>query len=373
MPLRDCRDRLGAGEHMSDIVDRIYEAAALPELWPDLFHDLSTGLDFVGAGMFCVNPQFQRGISSPGIAEVLQRFLTEGWQDRNCRAPRTAALNYEGFVRDEDILTDEEIATEPMYTDLLRPAGLGYGAGSVIRCPGDDLVAFSFERAGELGSTPVEVLAELDKLRPHLARASIFSARIDLERARAQVDALTALGLPAAIVRANGSTLAANPAFEALTEQVEIGARDRMRLVDEAADRLLQEAFLDGRSAPGGKSIPLVQVGEARPGVLHLLPIRRQAQDVFAQAAWLAVVTQLGSTAAPDATILSGLFDLSPAEARVARRLIEGQAVTEIATGSGLSESTIRNQLRSIFAKTGASRQSELVLMCGGLGLRRPE
>lgn len=367
--MRGRRNPLGGGEHMNDIVDRIYEAAALPELWPDLFHDLSMRLDFVGAGMFCVNPQFQRGISSPGIAEVLQRFLTDGWQERNCRAPRVAALNHEGFVRDEDILTDEEIATEPMYTELLRPAGLGYGAGSVIQCPGGDLVAFTFERAGALGSTPVETLAELDKIRPHLARASIFSARIDLERARAQVDALTALGLPAAIVRANGSTLAANPAFEALTEQIEIIARDRLRLVDEAADRLVQDVFAGGESAPGGRSIPLVQVGEARPGVLHLLPVRRQARDVFAQAAWLAVVTQIGATAAPNATILSGLFDLSPAESRVARRLIEGHAVGDIAAVSGLSESTIRNQLRAIFVKTGASRQSELVLMCRGLSL----
>ncbi|MFC3695757.1 helix-turn-helix transcriptional regulator [Chenggangzhangella methanolivorans] len=355
---------------MSDIVERIYEAAALPELWPDLFQDLSNRYEFVGAGMFCVNAQFQRGISSPGIADVLERFLTGGWQDRNCRAPRTAKLNYEGFVRDQDILTDEEIENEPMYAELLRPAGLGYGAGSVIKCPSDDLVAFSFERAGKLGPTPVEILGELDKLRPHLARASIFSARIDLERSRAQVEALSALGLPAAVTRANGSTLAANAAFEALAAQIKIGARDGLRLSDPAADALLREAFArDGLA--GGRSIALPQAGEARPGVLHVLPIRRQARDVFAQAAWLVVVTQLGATAAPSASILSGLFDLTPAEARVTRQLIEGAAVNEIAESSGLSESTIRNQLRSIFAKTGASRQSELVLMCGGLGMPR--
>ncbi|QZO00442.1 hypothetical protein [Chenggangzhangella methanolivorans] len=111
---------------MSDIVERIYEAAALPELWPDLFQDLSNRYEFVGAACSASMRSFQRGISSPGIADVLERFLTGGWQDRNCRAPRTAKLNYEGFVRDQDILTDEEIENEPMYAELLRPAGLGY-------------------------------------------------------------------------------------------------------------------------------------------------------------------------------------------------------------------------------------------------------
>lgn len=71
---------------------------------------------------------------------------------------------------------------------------------------------------------------------------------------------------------------------------------------------------------------------------------------------------------APSAAILGGLFDLSPAEARVARGLIEGRTVNKVADGYGLNESTVRNQLRLIFAKTGASRQSELVLLCGGVG-----
>ncbi|QZO00441.1 hypothetical protein [Chenggangzhangella methanolivorans] len=56
------------------------------------------------------------------------------------------------------------------------------------------------------------------------------------------------------------------------------------------------------------------------------------------------MVTPAWATAAPSASILSGLFDLTPAEARVTRQLIEGAAVNEIAESSGLSESTIRNQ-----------------------------
>lgn len=354
----------------SDIVDKIYEAAALPELWSEVFQELSNQHGFIGAGMFSANPQFQRGVSSPGIAAALQAFFSGGWQLRNCRAARTAALNYPGFVRDQDILTDEEIATDPMYVDFLRPHGLGYGAGSVVNCPSGDQIVFNFERADAHGPTPAEVLTELDKIRPHLARAGVFSARLDLERSQAQVSALAGLGLPAAVLTPNGRALAMNKLFERLTDQVDVGAWNAVTLNDAAADKLLAEAVARpvGVTA-AGRSIPVKAAGEAPPTVVHLLPVRRSARDVFSRAAWLVVATPLGTGAAPDATILAGLFDLTPAEARVARGLIEGLSVAEIAVRHGLAESTVRNQLRVVFAKTGASRQSELVLMCSGVGV----
>jgi DNA-binding CsgD family transcriptional regulator len=355
----------------ADIVDRIYEAAALPELWPRLFHDISKAHGFVGGAMFSANPKFQRGVASPDIEEALAAFFAGGWQERNSRAPRTAAKNYPGFVRDEDILTEEEIATDPMYVELLRPFGLGYGAGSVVNCPSGDQVVFTFERAGALGSTPVEVLAELDRLRPHLARASVFSARLDLERSRAQVEALAELGLPAAVLGPGGRALAANDLFEAFQGQASIGAWNAVTLKDPAAHRLFLEA-LEGPigEAAFGRSMAVRATGEARPAVLHLLPVRRLARDVFSQAAWLLVATPLGRRAAPEAAILAGLFDLTPAEARVAHGLVRGDTLSEIAAAHDLADSTVRNQLRAVFAKTGASRQAELVALCGGLGLR---
>jgi DNA-binding CsgD family transcriptional regulator len=352
-----------------DLIDRIYEAAALPELWPQVFQDISRRHGFVGGAMFSANPQFQRRVSSPDIVEALDAFFAGGWHERNSRAPRTAAKNYPGFVRDEDILTDEEIATDPMYVELLRPHGLGYGAGSVVNCPSGDHVVLTFERAGALGSTPVAVLTELDKLRPHLARAAVFSARLDLERSRAHVDALASVGLPAAVLAPNGRALAANRAMEMLAEQVAIGAWDAVSLKDKTADRLLQDALSRPATASQGRSFPVKARGSTAPAVMHLLPVRRGARDVFSLASWLLVATPLARRNAPDAAILAGLFDFSPAEARVARDLIAGRTVTEIAEGAGLAESTVRNQLRGVFAKTGAARQAELVGLCGGIGL----
>ncbi len=55
------------------------------------------------------------------------------------------------------------------------------------------------------------------------------------------------------------------------------------------------------------------------------------------------------------------IFGLTSAEARVALRLAVGLSLAEIADESGVSVNTVRAQLRSIYAKTGVTKQSELV------------
>lgn len=353
---------------MGDIVDRIYEAGALPELWPQVFDEIAHAHGFVGAGMFTMNPRFQRGVCSQSLSALLDEFLRDGWQERNPRAPRVAALNHPGFVRDHEFLTEDEIANEPLYVELLRPHGVGLGAGSVVSVPNGDMVAFSFESDYRLGAVPDETITVLDALRPHLARAAMFSGRLDLERSQSQVAALSAVGLAAAVVTPNAVALAANDQFLALGPQILIGARDVVSLADVGGQAMLDHLLARPAAEAGpGRSIPLRAREGAPPAVFHVLPVRRAARDVFSQAAWLLVATPVGAQGAPSAAILSGLFDLTPAEARVARGLVEGWSVSEIAVGQGLAESTVRNQLRAVFAKTGASRQSELVSMCGGL------
>lgn len=55
------------------------------------------------------------------------------------------------------------------------------------------------------------------------------------------------------------------------------------------------------------------------------------------------------------------LFDLTPAEAAVARRLTAGLSLEDVANALDISRNTARAHLRSIFSKSGITRQTELV------------
>lgn len=58
---------------------------------------------------------------------------------------------------------------------------------------------------------------------------------------------------------------------------------------------------------------------------------------------------------------LYDMYQLTPAEAKVALMLTSGDSLTQIADSNGISQNTVRNQLKSIFAKTNTKRQPELV------------
>jgi DNA-binding CsgD family transcriptional regulator len=53
-------------------------------------------------------------------------------------------------------------------------------------------------------------------------------------------------------------------------------------------------------------------------------------------------------------------WGLSAQEARVTLRLIDGATVADCAADLGVAESTIRTHVKSVFAKTGRTRQSQL-------------
>ncbi len=65
----------------------------------------------------------------------------------------------------------------------------------------------------------------------------------------------------------------------------------------------------------------------------------------------------------PDEDLLSALFRLSPAEARLAIGLLKGLSAAECAVHGGVGVATIRSQLHSIFSKTGVRRQAQLVAL----------
>jgi DNA-binding CsgD family transcriptional regulator len=99
--------------------------------------------------------------------------------------------------------------------------------------------------------------------------------------------------------------------------------------------------------------------------------VRRAAQDIFSRSVAILVVTPVQRAAAPSAAIVKGLFDLTPAEARVACGIGEAKSVEMLAAAIGVSRETVRVQLKAVLAKTGLGRQAELANLLSGLAVPR--
>jgi len=211
----------------------------------------------------------------------------------------------------------------------------------------------------------------LDAMRPHLARSALFSARLQLQQARAAAETLALIGLPALVFDERGKVLAANGLIEALTDTLRWRAQDRVSLKDVNADALFRQSIETIQIESVGLTRSFaIRGGEGRATmVAHVIPVRRSARDIFVRCAAVLALTPVTLPQAPPVELVQSLFDLTPTEARVARDLTAGQTVEEIASGGSISVTTVRSHVRGLLEKTGCRRQVEAIALLGGISI----
>src|ERR1700730_13529647 len=169
-----------------DLVNRIYEAAVVPDLWPDVLDRLSAVSDCDGGFLFVADAEQRINYTATErYMPMMRKYVGEGWMQRCLRASRVLPLNNKGLLTDFDVATPEEIEVHPYYTEFLRPNLGGWAAGTAIPVPSGDLIVFNLERAYARGPVDRSHLPALNRFRSHLARAGLISARLGIERIKA--------------------------------------------------------------------------------------------------------------------------------------------------------------------------------------------
>ncbi|MBG0796616.1 helix-turn-helix transcriptional regulator [Methylocystis sp. L43] len=347
------------------LVDDIYEAAADPDCWPRIMHDIGKVAEAAGGVLIARRADAWLGWRcSVALEKGAEAFFSSGGLQRSQVLGRLLAFNRAGFVSDQEGFTEEEYAEEPVIKEWCAPNGIHHCTATAVPMLNGDLVMFQIKRRkGEAPFGPAE-LDRLDALRPHLARAGLLAARWRLERLRSATEALATLGIPAAILDVDGRVLAANRLIEDLSSHHVWMPRDRIALIEPAADKLLRGAIADlgNPAATSVRSFPSKGTGERRV-VMHLIPVTGIARDLFGGGLGVLMITHLTRPATLDAALVQSLFDLTPTEARVAGSLAEGLTLDQIAKRHKVKLSTVRSQVKSVFAKTGSNRQSQIVAL----------
>ncbi|PDQ22479.1 LuxR family transcriptional regulator [Mesorhizobium sanjuanii] len=357
-----------------DLTDKIYEAAFVPDLWADTLEVAGNLSGSANGAIFLFSddsPVRGRlsdvspvdGNSVEDLRSLFDEFVAgDAWKFSDV-VQRMCSLQPASFVQVEDFLTAEEIERDQVRIHL-RAAGIGAHLCSAVAMPSGELVTFVFQRWTKDGRYDRSSVDRLDQLRPHFARAGMVSARLGMEQARATVSALEAIGLPAAVMTASGRVLTANSLLEDMPEIFLPTAHGGMAIASASANALFQQAIVENRHNSAVRSIP-VAANESRPAlVIHLLPLRRAAHDIFSGADILVAATAVSaSSVVPSPTILAGLFDLTPAEARLAATLSQGRPLKDAASDLNITVKTSRTYLERIFAKTGTRQQSQLVAL----------
>ena len=266
-----------------------------------------------------------RWTTSEPVKDMFAAFFSEGWVAQCDWVGRARKLEHPGFVTDRDLFAPGEYEQTPSYK-FYRRHGVGYGAGLFLQIPSSDRFAFVFEQRHEDGPIKSATIERLNQLRPDLARAALIACRLGLERAQAATQTLAILGLPAVVLSATHRMLAANDLMQALMPDiVDEHAGSRFHLTNRLADARLAAALANTLVAAHPSdvkpvfSIPLVAQAHHPAMVAHVVPVRRQARDLFVGATNLVIMTPVCNQQLPSTDVIQGLFDLTPAESRVAR------------------------------------------------------
>ncbi len=350
-----------------DLLDHIYEAAFVPEEWATALQQVASthgcAAGAIGAWNDCGDAI---GYRATALTEALVK-ATMRLNDPAATARFSALHTVQDarFTRVESLLPEAVLARDPIQMGL-RSLGLDSQAATAIAMPSGDLVCISFERFARDGPFDDSLLDAFNRLRPHLARAGMMAARLGLERAQATATVMNALGLPAAVMAASGRVLATNAMLEAMETTFLPASRGGVAIDDLDANRLFQDAIVASaaRYEPVVRSIPVARRADREALVIHLLPLRRSAHEIFSGGDVLLVVTSARASAqVPSPAILMGLFDLTPAEVKLATALAAGKSLQDAAAEANISRSTSRTYLDRIFRKTGTHQQSQLVAL----------
>jgi DNA-binding CsgD family transcriptional regulator len=324
--------------------------------------------DCTDAAFFAINEKGLNGwATNDSCFEKMQVYLRDNWALRNPymeSAERQARFNEPRFLLDTEVMSTEEMAGSAYYREFMKPHGVYWHTGTSIVSPSGDVLKISVHRNYDSGPLKPEIAERLTALRPHIARAALLTARLRFEQVRAAVEAFDVIGLATAAVR-SGKLVLANAGFEKLLPAVVQDRRARLTFTQRSADacwgNVLAAPSNDGGSFP-------VAATETHPTmVAHALPIVGASRDIFSVADMLLVMTSAAEEGDVDPKIMEGLFDLTPAEAAIARDLTLGKNLNTIARLRGVTAGTVRSQLKSIFDKTGTHRQVDLVRLLTGV------
>lgn len=360
-------------EGILDLLPKLYDAAAGNSTWQPIAGEIARVFNADSAALQIQNHRQGRveRLSQTGNypSDWSRTYLDNQIYKLDLWVQRALRKAPGAVVGSDDLISDGEFARSECYR-FYRQLGIFYVLGALLPLgSGDDFIVMGVHRNRRHGLFTRAQKQWVAPLLPHVQQALQLRARLiraEVERA-ASFAALerAAIGVVAVTVTARiifinvpaEQIISANPCFVARGGQLSV--KDP-REASDLQQRIRQAATTGiGTSLASGGTVRVTRP-DARPLILSVYPF---PSPVLAgtEKEPLALVFMADSQRLPSADVLAQIYRLTPAEARLARALVEGERLQDYADQAGISIYTAKTQLKSIFEKTGSERQSDLI------------
>jgi DNA-binding CsgD family transcriptional regulator len=305
--------------------------------------------------------------TDPAFLDAYDRYYAA----KNVWAQGMASAPVGRIVQSEEICDTDELLKTEFYNDCLRTQDFVAATGTVLHRTSDRFLFLSGNmRPQDLEHVRMPLARMFALLGPHISQSFELMRhipglvegedyRLTAERSP---NALFFLDRRGRLVHANRS----GRTMHSEASMVRVDRDGRFHLHDPQAEKALQAALdaitrIDFQKLRGNFQI---RRASGLPVQATIAPIERNAapaifDQIFEGLPIAALVLKNQTNAA---TALQG-YGLTPAELVLAQSIASGLSVREYADSRAVSIHTVRTQLKAAFAKTGTTRQSQLVAL----------
>ena len=346
-----------------DKLTEAFAAAAVdPSRWGAAMDAASAATGSFGATLLSLRKVTSDLQMSASVGEVVEDYVGKGWVQRDERIQSIPTLLRRGVASDLDFTTSDDMARSPYYQDFLGRHRLKWFAG-VKMGEGEDAWGLALQRTSSQGPFSQEELGRLADLSRRLAGAAALAGAFARARRDSALAAFDASRTPVAAIDRLGEVVRLNVAAERVLGPDLQVVKKRLvsfhREATAALDRALHALIWTRGQALHPPVVLPRRVG--RPMIAY--PSRAPAEALAGLAACVGFVVLVDPDirVPADADALMSAFRLTQAEARLVIRFQVKGSLEAAARDLGVSLDTARNQLKSVYQKTGLRRQSEII------------
>lgn len=355
----------------SDLIEHIYDAALEPERWNDVVTRVNEFVGGQACGLFS-----KHAISKFGVTHYYcgaDPHYIQLYSDTHCKFdPLTTLPRFGEVVSIPDLVPYDEYRRGRFYQEWLSPQGCVDAANVVLdqSTPNCPVLMTVLSRS----MVDAEMLRRISLIVPHAHRALVINKSIERKQseAAALADVLDGLSAGVFLVDANCRIVHVNASAQAMLQADDFlrSINGQLAARNTHAHAALREIFTAEPEAAiaKGRAVPL-SAHDGAQYIAHVLPLAsvvRGDSSLSHKAVAALLVRKVEVDVQSGGEIIGRTYDLTPAELRVLLAIVDGGGVREVAQTLGLAETTVKTHLHRVFAKTGASRQADLVKLAAG-------
>lgn len=360
-----------------DLIGHIYDAVLDAGQWPQLVQKITNTFNSKSALLRLMDKE----------CDDVSFVIANGYDEDSFQDYRAHYIHidpFNAFLKNKPIGTIgstphvmpmNEFTKTEYYNDYAQPQDIYYAAGGFVARDDTRTALFGIQRNRGMGAFEHDELQHLTLVASHLQRAFQLIRHLGQleQRSRAAeqlleqrpfgVILLDEFRRPSFLNRRAETLIRIHPQLDFRNGEIRTPASESTEQLQRLIRDVIETSLGSGISAGGAIQLAASSPNED-PITIVVSPLRLNAQSFGLSGPRFAAALFIGTPHERQELchqVIQSLYDLTPAETRLAVELANGRDLVEISEHFGISKHTVRTQLKAIFQKTDTRRQAELV------------